>query len=316
MDIVDEHGLSVGLITPAELAARPWLGSGRPIDVVRMPEPPAGSSHELAAAGFVRKPELLCWKAELGSDEAEFLARLENKSRQDIRRARARAESALRLSVHDRLVPEILDPFLTLYQDRVAEMAYGIPIAVRQRERLLGGAEKYFAVFAHEGDELVGGCVVRECPDEDAVRIRFSAVTEQWRRHSLARTLYFAAMRTAREKGYRWATLGDEPNLYGHLTKAGLFSFKVNMGFRCVPSQDFNDIEGRDLADLVLSLTNLSGPCLMLGYAADPAEDRTLRAELFTDDPAGTDPRKYTAPFLAGIEVRTPVRPDARTVGR
>ncbi|MFI8106531.1 GNAT family N-acetyltransferase [Streptomyces sp. NPDC086023] len=308
MDIVDEHGLSVALITPTELASRPWLSSSRSVDVVRMTEPPAACHDELAEAGFVLKPELLCWKAELGSDETGFLARLDNKSRQDIRRARTRAESVLRFSVHDTLVPEILDPFLSLYGDRVAEMAYGIPIAVRQRDRLLGGAEKYFAVLAHDGDELVGGCVVRECGDEDAVRIRFSAVTEQWRRHSLARTLYFAAMRTGREKGYRWATLGDEPNLYGHLTKAGLFSFKVNMGFRCVPSQDFHDPEGRDVADLILSLTNLSGPCLVLGYAADPAGDRTLRAELFTDDPAGTDPRRYAAPFLASVGVRAPGR--------
>ncbi|MFJ1706985.1 GNAT family N-acetyltransferase [Kitasatospora sp. NPDC088346] len=308
MDVVDEHGLSIGLITPADLATRPWLGTTRPVDVVRMPEPTAGAREELAAAGFVHKPELLCWKAELRSDEDEFLARLETKSRQDIRRARTRAHNALRFSVHDTIRPEVLDPFLALYRDRVEGMAYGVPIAVRQRGRLLGGTEQYFAVLAHEGDELVGGCVVRECPDEDAARIRFSAVTETWRRHSLARTLYFAAMRTAREKGYRWATLGDEPNLYGHLTKAGLFSFKVAMGFRCVPSQDFHDPEGRDLADLVLNLANLSGPCLVLGYAADPAEDRTLRCELFTDDPADTDPGRYTAPFLAGTRVRAPAR--------
>ncbi|MFF5145022.1 GNAT family N-acetyltransferase [Streptomyces sp. NPDC013157] len=306
MEIVDEHGLSVALITPADLDTRPWRNSGPHIDVVRLPEPPAECWDELTAAGFVRKPELLCWKAELGADEAEFLSRLENKSRQDVRRARMRAESALRFTVQDTMAPEILDPFLALYLERVQEMAFGVPIAVRQRNRLLGGAEKYFAVYAHEGDELVGGCVVRECPDEDAVRIRFSAVTEQWRRSSLARTLYFAAMRTAREKGYRWVTLGDEPNLYGHLTKAGLFSFKVSMGFRCVPSQDFHDPEGRDLADLVLNLTNLSGPCLILGYATDSAENRMLHAELFTDEPAGTDPRKYTAPFLTGVEVRTP----------
>jgi GNAT superfamily N-acetyltransferase len=304
MDITDEHGLSVALVTSGELTTRPWLDSERHIDVVRMSAPRTEVVDDLVDIGFIRKPALLSWTAELGLSETEFLSRLDNKSRQDIRRARARAERALRLTVHDRIEPGILDRFLALYRERVEAMPYGITIACRQRERFLDGREKYFAVLALEGDELVGGCLVLECPGQDTVRIRFSAVTERWRRDSLARTLYFAAMRTAREKGYRWATLGDEPNLYGHLTKAGLFSFKVKMGFRCVPSQDFHDPEGCDLADLVLNLTHLCNPCLILGYAPDPFDNRSLTAHLITDTP--TDPQRFAAPFLAGVEQRSP----------
>lgn len=312
MDIVDHHGLSVAHVSPEELADRPWSAAHRHIDVVRATAPPVEAYDALAAAGFIRKPAFLSWTAELGPGENEFLSRLETKARQDIRRARARAERTLTLEVHDPVGPKMLDRFLALYRQRVDAMTYGIPIAFLQRERLLDGREKYFAVLALQDGELVGGCIALECPDQDAVRIRFSAVTEEWRRDSLARTLYFAAMRTAREKGYRWATLGDEPNLYGHLTKAGLFRFKVRMGFRCVPSQDFHDPDGLDEADLVLNLDRLCDPCLILGYASDAPGDRSLRARLVTGAP--TDLRAYAAPFLAGVGHALPAGASARAV--
>ncbi|GAA4921785.1 GNAT family N-acetyltransferase [Streptomyces coeruleoprunus] len=309
MKIVDEHGLSVALIEPAELALEPWLSAGEHIDVVRMPKPPADTVDALTARGFVVKPEMLTWVARLGPDEDTFLARLENKSRQDIRRARRRASAALREEVQDRVDAETLDRFLALYEERVAGMQFGVPYARRHRETVLNGPQKYFAVFAFEGDELVGGCLVAECPEQDTIRIRFSAVSESWRRDSLARTLYFTAMRTARLKGFTWATLGDEPNLYGHLTRAGLFSFKVNMGFEAVPSQDFGDPTGCDEADLVLNLSALQDPCLILGYASGPhSADRKLVGHFITEDDSRLD--EFGAPFLAGLEPRRPVQSD------
>jgi hypothetical protein len=303
MEIVDHHGLAMALAGSDELAARPWLAEH--VDVVRVRTPPPQVWPDLAALGFIRKPEMLTWRAELLANEAEFLSRLVKKSRQNIRRSREQAAAALRLTVHDRIDEGLLDQFLTLYRERVEAMPYGITIACKQRDRLLGSeGEKYYAVFATAGDQLVGGCLVRECPEEDTVRVRFSAVTEQWRDASLARTLFFEAMRVARDKGYRYATLGDEPNLYGHLTKAGLFVFKVAMGFECVPSQDFHDPDGGDVADLVLSVANLTAPCLVMGYAS--AGERTLTANLITEEPMDT--RRYAAPFLAGAR-RLPVGP-------
>ncbi|MEV8534447.1 GNAT family N-acetyltransferase [Streptomyces sp. NPDC051211] len=306
MRVIDEHGLSVALIEPGELAAEPWATADPHIDVVRMQNPPAELWPELDARGFIRKPEMLTWLARLRSDEDEFLARLETKARQDIRRSQRRAAEALREVVQDRVEPETLDRFLTLYEERVAGMQYGVPYARRHREAVLHGPQKYFAVFAFEGEELVGGCLVLECPDEDAIRIRFSAVSESWRKSSLARTLYFAAMRTARLKGYLWATLGDEPNLYGHLTQAGLFAFKVNMGFEAIASQEFADPTGCDEADLVLNLTALNDPCLILGYSPEP-DGPALTGHLITE--AGADARKFSAPFLAKTELRPPGPP-------
>lgn len=308
MEITDQHGLAIAEIAVDEVAGAPWRHPSRHIDVVRVLEP-TGHWDELAASGFIHKPELLSWMAELGPNEDEFLSRLDTKARQDIRRAQHRATAALRLVVHDTFEPDLLDRFLALYRERVEAMAYGITIACRFRDRIIDGRpDRYFGVFAMDGNEIAGGCLVRECPAEgNAVRIRFSAVAERWRTASLARTLYFAAMRVARDKGFKWVTLGDEPNLYGHLTKAGLFPFKVAMGFRAVPSQDNFDDEGRDIADLVLPGAKLSGPGLMLGYAPGRHRDRLLTAHLISDTALNT--RRFAAPFLAGVELRRPGEP-------
>ncbi|HET9141296.1 GNAT family N-acetyltransferase [Actinophytocola sp.] len=301
MEVVETNGLSIAMIGTGELAGEPWADHPAPIDLVRTMDPPAGAWDELAARGFIRKPDWLSWTADLGAGEAEYLARMEAKPRQVVRRAVARAERELTLTVPDRIDPATLDRFLALYRDRVERMTYGVTVACRYREAILDGPDRYFGVFAYDGPELAGGCLVLERPEQDAVRIRFSAVTERWRRASLARALYLVAMRAGRARGYRRVGLGDEPNLYGHVAKAGLFPFKVSMGFRCVPSQDNHDPHGRDCADLVLTVRNLCGPGLLLGYAG---RDRTLTAHVVADDPV--DLRRFSAPFLAGADWRKP----------
>jgi GNAT superfamily N-acetyltransferase len=299
MELTENQGLTIATVDAAEVAGRPWLAAGRHVDVVRVDELAGADRAALAAAGFLHKPSWLSWKAELGPDEDAYLSRLAAKARGDIRRARDRAERSLRIATHDRITAGTLDRFLALYEERVAEMTYGVAVATRYRERVLDGPDKYFAVLATDGDELAGGCLVLECQEQDMVRIRFSAVTPEWRRASLSRTLYFAAMRTARDKGYKWVSLGDEPNLYGHVAKAGLFRFKVAMGFSCVPSQDNHDPHGRDIADLVLNFDNLCDPCLVLAYPPH-GPDRDLTAHVYSA--TEPDPRHYAAPFLAGVE--------------
>lgn len=299
MELTDNQGLTIATVDAAEVAGRPWRAAGRHVDVVRVYEPAAAQLPALAEAGFLHKPNWLTWKAELAPDEDTFLAQVPAKPRQDIRRARHRAERELRFSAHERVTPQTLDRFLALYEERVAEMAFGVAVATRYRENILNGPEKYFTVLATDGDELAGGCLVLECPELDLARIRFSAVTPRWRRASLARTLYFEAMRTARAKGYKWVSLGEEPNLYGHVAKAGLFRFKVAMGFECVPSRDDHDPRGSDVADLVLNLDNLCDPCLVLAYSRGAGSE--LTAHVYSADEA--DSRHYAAPFLAGTVV-------------
>ncbi|WP_432102056.1 GNAT family N-acetyltransferase [Streptomyces sp. bgisy091] len=297
MEIVDHRGLSVAHIAASEIAERPWARADTRIDLVRVTGPGAEYWDALAANGFLRKPNMLTWMAELGESEDEFLeSRLSPKRGRFIRRCRRQAESELEITVHDSVRPELLDPFLELYRQQIEGMRHGVAIAVQQRERILSGEERYFAVSAWQNGELVGGCVVRECPEEGAVRLRFSAVSPQWRARSLSRALYFMAMREGRERGHRWVTLGDDANLYGHVVKAGLIDFKAGMGFQCLPSQDFHDPAGVDQADLLLDLGRLDDPVVVFGYTSSAPADRSLRACVLSGP--STSLRPFELPFL------------------
>ncbi|AXK31913.1 GNAT family N-acetyltransferase [Streptomyces armeniacus] len=314
MEIEDRYGLAVAHIGPAELGDEPWLRTDRHVDVVRLPDPPAALWDELAARGFVRKPALLTWVAELGPDEDTYLADLDRTARKSVRRARRHAaEAGLREVVEDPVTPAALDRFLALYKERVAEMRYGVPFALDYRDAVLHGPRKFFGVFAYEhgagnggpDGELVGGTLVLECPAAGALVLRFSAVSERWRTSSLARSLYLAAMREGRERGYERATLGNEPNLLGHLTRPGLLRFKAGLGFRAVPSHEFGDPHPGDEADLVLRLDALSDPALILGYAGgDPAAPGRLAGRLISR--TAVDPAPYAAPFLESVTVQAP----------
>jgi hypothetical protein len=298
MRIIDEHGIAIGLVTPDQLSQTPWTKSD--VDLVRITEPPMQTWDQLAELGFVRKPNTLTWLARLGPDEDTYLANVGKKARYAVRRA-LRASDSLRTVVEDAVQESTIDEFLAVYEDRVAQMRYGVAYGSRHRDEVLNGPPKFFGVFGYEGDEFVGGCLVEECPDEDAIRIRFSAVVPRWRPNSLSRALYFRAMRVARDKGYAHATLGDEWNLYGHMTQPGLFGFKAEIGFEAVASQDFADPEGNDEADLVLRLGKLADPSMVLGYAED---GNRLHAHVFSDHTVDLD--QFEAPFLTGVTLRRP----------
>jgi GNAT superfamily N-acetyltransferase len=302
MEIIDDFGLPVALIGPDEWEAQPWLEAGALVALVRMQDPPESLREELTERGFLCKPSTVTWLSRLGASEEEFLRGLPRKSREPIVRAQRRIErEGLREVIEEPVSPEHLDSFLTLYEEQVGRMRYGVAFARRFQETILHGPEKYFGVFLLEGDELVGGCVALECPDESAIRVRWSAVTDRARAASLPRALYRTAMRVAREKGCTWGTLGDDPNLYGHLAQPGLFTFKAQMGFQAVPSQDFADPMGCDEADLVLSLDLLTDPVLALTYAGS---GRALRSCVVSR--SRVDVQWHSAPFLAGTVVQPP----------
>lgn len=299
MEVVDRYGLTLALVDADEAADEPWRRAAPRVDVVRVDEPPRDAWPLLAGLGFVRKPRAVTWTAGLGPDEGAFLAPLRRVARRDLRRAQRRAAAGgLRETVEDPVTARSLDAFLKLYEERVAAMRFGVPFALGHRDAVLHGPERFFGVFAREADgSTAGGCLVREEPQRDTAVIRFSAVTAEWRRASLARVLYLTAMRAAREKGYGHATLADEPNLIGHLTKPGLFLFKSDLGFRTVPSELTGDPDGGQEADLVRHLGALHDPTLILGYV--DGRSRDLAPHLFHGGDPPADAGRFAVPFLA-----------------
>jgi hypothetical protein len=108
------------------------------------------------------------------------------------------------------------------------------------------------------------------------------------------------AIAACRRRGHGTVTLGNDPNLYGHIVKPGLFSSKARLGFTAVPAQGFLPGDGRDEADRVVDIGPLADPALVLGRAGDGR----LRADVFTRSGGSVDVRPFRARFLAGFAVR------------
>ena len=298
MEVTEFHGVRIGLVDPAEAARTDWTPHRAELDVVRVERPPVGCWADLAAAGFALKPFLVTWVAPAVTGEAEFVAALPRKERQTIRAARDQlARERLRLSIEP-VDDRLLDAFLPLYARRIAEMRHGWAVACEQREMIMAEADRHFAVCAYDGDDLVGCTLGWHRPHLDIVQLRFSAVEARRRRWGLARLLYLAAVDETRRRGVATASLGMDPNLYGHIAKPGLFTFKRRLGFVPLPSQFVDPGTGVDHADRLLHLGRLADPTFFLAYAgAEPG--RELRMDVFSRA-SDVDLRPWRAAFITG----------------
>lgn len=281
MEMTEFRGIRIGLVRPSEAVATDWTPYRTRVDVVRVEHPPAECWDALTSAGFLPKPFLVTWVAPVKDDDEKFLAGLARKERQTIRAARQRvARENVRLTVEP-VDDRLLDAFLPVYAQRVAEMRHGWAVAVEQRAMILEEADRHFAVCAYDGQALVGCSLGWHRPHLDIVQLRFSAVDAAWRDAALARVLYLAAAEETRRRGVGTISLGMDPNLYGHIAKPGLFRFKSRLGFVPMPSQLVDPATGVDHADLLLTLDRLDDPSFTLAYAgASPGPE--LRMEIFS----------------------------------
>lgn len=297
MRVLDEFGISVAKVDVEEALTTDWATFAEPVDVVRVEDPERSSWADLTAVGFLPKPEWITWLGRPAKDVDEFIARLSKKERKNVRAAFRRVDAAgLRTVLREPLTEDGLDTFLGLYDKQVAEMTYGLPMARMQRESLLADGDSYIVVLIYEADDLVAGCVCHRSAKEDALRLRFSAVDEVWRSAGLARVLRVRLAVLAHARGYGSFSLGNDPNLYGHVVKPGLFEFKSHLGFLPLPSQAVRIGAGRDVADRVLSLKSLTDPAFVLSYS--DTSDRGLAGVVLSTS-ADVDLAPYRAAFLA-----------------
>ncbi|MET9449794.1 GNAT family N-acetyltransferase [Streptomyces cinerochromogenes] len=312
MQIEDTHGLPVAVVSVQEALGTDWETWRGRVAVVRVGNPPEADRPALRKAGFLPKPSWLTWIADTRATEEEFLRGLHRKERQSVQAARRHAAASdLRVEVLP-LTEPLLEEFLGLYERQMARMRQALPVAVQQRDQLREASADLYAVCARQAGTLVGACLSQRLPEADLVRLRFSAVDERSRSHSLARVLYMAAIGHARELGFGQVSLGNDPNLYGHVVEAGLFAFKTRLGFRPVPSQTVHPHRGDDSADLVLGGPLLADPALLLSYPETADGDgpaAPLRMELFTATDA-PDASRYTGSYGGEVRVHA-LRPAA-----
>lgn len=302
MIVEDAFGLQIAVMDADQALAGGWRFVGDDVDLVRVREPADDDRLALAAAGFVVKPSWLTWMAPTLGSEAEFVGRLPGDVRRTITKARrVIVEHGIRLGEPGPLDEAVLDEFLELYRRQVGDMRHGVPFAVREWDALLAAADDHLLVRAHAGATLVGGCLCRVRAERSTLQVRYSATDAKARRLGLARLLYLRAFDAARALGIDRLVLGNDPSLFGHIVKPGLFRFKVRLGFSAVPSQAFIAEGSTDEADLVLRLTSLTDPTLVLGYPTVPGPG--LRMEILTHD-ATLDPRPYRASFVRDVRMR------------
>lgn len=301
MRIVDDLGLRIGIPTAAELL------DGLPsrdidVDVLRVESPHPSTWERLRRRGFVPKPEKISWLAETTTSDDEFLDRLMKKDRWNIRSARrAAVDAGLQFVVEDVVHAARLDEFIRIYLEQVGQMRFGHPYALAERDRILSVSGGYVAVWALAGTELVGGCLVHIGLAARFAKIRFVAVEEQYRRISLSRVIFLEAVRVSRDRGFSVASLGTEPNLYGHIAKAGLYSFKLRLGFTPKPSH-FVGNAGSNMADRIIRLTALKDPSFILGYPPSPMEWEGGHAYFYTGA-TDLDLSPYRPGLMAGSSI-------------
>ncbi|WUP22608.1 GNAT family N-acetyltransferase [Streptomyces sp. NBC_00267] len=318
MEIEENTGLPMVFASTREALETDWEEYRGRAEVVRVVDPAADAWPRLRAAGFLPKPSWLTWVADTGESEEAYLSGLHRKERQSIQAARRRLDEAgLTVDVVPVTEP-FLDEFLDLYERQLTRLRHALPVALQQRDQLLSDAADLFAVKVRDGDALTGACLSQDQPEADLVRLRFSAVNERARAQSLARVLYTEAVNHARDRGFGRVSLGNDPNLYGHVVEVGLFAFKTRLGFSAVPSQTVHPFRGDDCADLVLSRRVLTDPTLLLSYREDAGDagagSRGLRMELFASS-ADPEAGRYAGSFTGEIRVHTVPSADPDPVG-
>lgn len=294
-------GLCIAKCDTDEALEGSWRSVEDDIDVVRVSDPPPDRWGELRAAGFVCKPRVVRWYAPTTDGDTGYRARMSRKERWNLRQAERAAEQAgLAVEVVRRIGPALMDEFLTVYRERVAEQRRGLDVAGGQREQILADDSTVAVVARTPDGELAGMIIGRESPGDQALRISVSAVTEHWRRASLARVMYARAAEAARDLGRPYLTAGADPNLFGLIAEPGLYSFKVRLGFTPTAPQLHVPGDRWDEADLVLSLGRLGDPSLIVGYRSGGGT-ADLDLHVFGTDP-GADLRPYR-PGLPGTPV-------------
>ncbi|MEU4982766.1 GNAT family N-acetyltransferase [Streptomyces sp. NPDC021969] len=268
----DPTGVKIAQVGLDEALGRDWHDPSLDVDLVKVRLTTLEHRRELEAARFLVKPAWVNWLAPLLDSEQTFLSRLPLKERQSIRQAARRAEAGgIELVVLEDMTERDLLRFLELYDRQVARMERGVNYARRQQRQLARRLDSLLAVHAYADGRLVGGCLGWLRPDQAMMQLRFSAVDDGARQGMLSRVLYSAAMEAARHRGLTWASLGNDPSLFGHTAQPGLFRFKARLGFRPVPTQAVPPKVTGDEAELVVRMRALAEPSLSLAYDGDEA---------------------------------------------
>ncbi|MGW2056455.1 hypothetical protein ACWCOZ_21525 [Streptomyces sp. NPDC001840] len=267
MEIAEQDHLVVATVNRDEAEWHAWKDVDGPVDIVRLAGSESLDEATLADLGFVARPRWINWCAPVRDSATEFEAALPGTERRNIRLGRRFVQDeGLHVSVRVGLTPELMDEFLVVYDRQIETMPRGKNFARRWRDRLLATGHEHVSVCVYEGASMIVGSLWWIRPEQSVLQMRFSAASADARLSRVMRVAYMEALQFARESGLVFASLGNDPSLFGHVVQPGLFTFKSRFGFAPVPSQILDPNLMGEHADRFLTLRSLSDPALVVTW--------------------------------------------------
>jgi hypothetical protein len=267
LEIAEHDHLVVATVDRDEADRHAWKDVGVPVDIVRLAGSESLDEATLADLGFVARPRWINWCASVRDSETEFEGALPGTERRNIRLGRRFVQDeGLRVRVQVGLTPELMDEFLVLYDRQLETMPRGKNFARREEAVAPAAGHEHVSVCVHEGARMIVGSLWWIRPEQSVLQMRFSAASADARLSRVMRVAYMEAFRFARESGLVFASLGNDPSLFGHVVQPGLFTFKSRFGFAPVPSQILDPKLVGEHADRFLTLRSLSDPALVVTW--------------------------------------------------
>lgn len=310
MDVVEQMGLLVGYVDAEQALAQHWRRRASELDLIRVNQPERVRWPDLEAGGFHIKPAWLTWLRQMPESEEQFLRELPRDARASFRKGQEYCRSTdIDLEAHRPPSPAIVDRFLAIYARIVAGMERGVQFANSSRDTLLAQLADMLIILATRDGEILGGALCEIRRAESMLYLRYQITFGEARRNGLGRALDLRASQFARSEGLQILSLGRDPNLYGHISRTGLFYAKHRLSFRPFPSQLL--AAGHDEADLILRLGCLADPSMMVCYDWRRPPERVrlggrqldapaFRVELFCHEPLAST-KMYRAGFITDV---------------
>ncbi|WP_406199165.1 hypothetical protein OG331_22790 [Streptomyces sp. NBC_01017] len=240
--------------------------------------PPPTSGGEWLTDGFRFRPTNVVWLADPKGSEEEYVEGLGHNPRYAVRKAlRDFRASTMTLEHVEKITHALAEEWLPLYRASLTGMAFATPLVSSPEEVVGIGPDVEMLVIRDAQGNMCAGMVTLN----DHRRGVYTAGLYGERgglrsSHNLSRVLYLALMNVTRAHGMPLASVGWEPNLYGHIAKAGLAAYKRSLGFRPIPRAALRPDGSEDVLTRVVHDDGLAPPLVFFAYPTWPPEQADL----------------------------------------
>ncbi|QOV36554.1 hypothetical protein IM697_42365 [Streptomyces ferrugineus] len=269
-----------GLVT-ATLAANDhsaWkaLKCRKDLHVVDVAPPPA-SGGEWLTEGFRFRPTNVVWLADPKGSEEEYVEGLGRSQRHTVRTAlRDFRASTMTLEHVEKITPALAAEWLPLYRASLAGMAFAAPVVTSPEEVVGIGPDVEMLAIRDGHGNMCAGIVTLNDHRRGVYTCGLYGERDGPRSHNFSRLLDLAMMNVARAYEMPLVSRGWEPNLYGHIGKAGLAAYKRLLGFRPVPRAALRPDGSEDVLTRVVHDDGLAPPLMFFAYPTWPPEQADL----------------------------------------